>query len=175
MSREFPILVDIALGPKSGLREVMTQMNVPEHQWLPFLLQDRVLAQRFSETGAQADFDALIALTGGKEAQGAFDALYASEDWQAVTGLFALASKTAADEAFRVHFFNPYRSAIERSINHPLMGVYPLSWAYKAAREWARFLFENHTLGINLGMAPAVALHNLVDAQNVAIDRKSVV
>jgi hypothetical protein len=169
LSREFPILVDIALGPKSGLREVMTQMNVPEHQWLPFLLQDRVLAQRFSETGAQADFDALIALTGGKEAQGAFDALYASEDWQAVTGLFALASKTAADEAFRVHFFNPYRSAIERSINHPLMGVYPLSWAYKAAREWARFLFENHTLGINLGMAPAVALHNLVDAQNVAM------
>lgn len=99
----------------------------------------------------------------------ALNALYASEEWAVITSLWSIASRTASDDAFRVHFFNPYRSAFERSINHPLLGVYPASWAYKAAREWIKFLFDNDTIhGLHLGMTPVVAINNLVDAQNQA-------
>jgi hypothetical protein len=167
LRREFPSLIRAA--GVDGFEQVMKEAGVAERDWLPHLLEDRVLATKFANSGAQSDFEALIAHAGGVEQQGKYDALYASEEWQAITGLFALADKTASDEAFRVHFFNPYRSAFERSINHPLLGVYPVSWAYKAAREWVRFLYENRTFnGLRLGMAPAVAMNSIVRAQNVA-------
>lgn len=166
LRRQFPQLLHAA--GQDGFAEVMNGLNIPERDWLPFLLRDRELATDFHNSGTPEAFQALLDHT-GSDARGKFDELYASEDWAAITGLFAIAGRTASDEAFRVHFFNPYRSAIERSLNHPLTGIYPLSWAYKAARQWMSFLYENRTIPeLRLGMAPAVAINSIVRAQNIA-------
>jgi hypothetical protein len=165
LRREFPILLKAA--ELDGLAEVLgKQLHIPERNWSIFLMRDRELASAFAASGHPDDLAALLAHS-GDDVRGQFDALYASEEWQTLTGLWAIADRTAADDAFRVHFFNPYRSALERSLNHPLLGVYPLSWAYKAAREWAKFLFDNRTIaGLRLGMTPAVGLNHITRAQN---------
>lgn len=168
LRRDFPAL--IRASGLTGFEDVMHQLKVPERNWLPFLMEDRELAQRFSSSGHPDDLAKLLAHGGDDAAaRGKFDELYASEDWATITGLWSLADRAAADDAFRVHFFNPYRSALERSLNHPLIGIYPLSWALKAAREWTKFLYDNHTFaGLRLGMTPAVALNQIVRAQNAA-------
>jgi len=166
LRRDFPSL--IRASGLDGFEAVMHELKVPERNWLPFLMEDRELAQAFSSSGHPDDLIKLMA-HGGDSAgvRGAFDELYASEDWATLTSLWAISDRVAADDAFRVHFFNPYRSALERSLNHPLVGIYPLSWAYKAAREWMRFLYANQTIaGLRLGMTPAVALNHIVRAQN---------
>lgn len=165
LRREFPLLVRAA--GLDGLANVLgRQLRIPERNWAPFLMRDRELASAFAASGHQDDLLALLAHS-GDDARGVFDELYASEEWATLTGLWAVADRTAADDAFRVHFFNPYRSAFERSLNHPLLGFYPLSWAYKAAREWMRFLYDNRTIaGLRLGMSPAVALAQISRAQN---------
>ena len=97
------------------------------------------------------------------------DALYSSTDYQTLTTLWRQSLKAAQDEAFGTHFFNPYRSWFERSLNHPMFGIYPLSWSLKAAREWARFLFDNRILGngtIRLGMTPAIAMTEWIRTLN---------
>jgi hypothetical protein len=99
-------------------------------------------------------------------------AIYKSEDWAAVDVLMRTAAKSAASESFGVHFFGSYRSALERSINHPLLGVYPASWAYKSVKEWARFLYDNRTFGqgqVRLGMFPMVAINELIGQVNIAV------
>jgi hypothetical protein len=167
MRRDFPFLLQAA-GLDDLAHLLGRELGLPERDWLPFLMEDRLRATDFANSGSPEAFQHLVDLA-GPDARGEFDALYASEEWGAFTGLLAIAEKSAADDAFRVHFFNPNRSAIERSLNHPLMGVYPLSWAYKAAREWMRFLYENRTIPeLRLGMSPAVAMNSLVRAQNIA-------
>lgn len=166
--RQFPQLV--RANGYSGLEAVFNQLGVPERNWLPFLMEDRELATAFANSAtpeeAAGAFADLIAHS-GREPRGQFDALYASEEWAALTSLVAIADRTAADDAFRLHFFNPYRGAVERSLNHPVLGIYPLSWAYKTARNWMSFLYDNHTIhGLRLGMAPAVAINHIVRAQN---------
>ena len=92
--------------------------------------------------------------------------IYASEDWQATEGLLKIAAIAAQREAFGVHYFGQARSTLERSINHPLLGMYPASWAYKAAKEWIRFLYDNKMFGdgaLRLGMAPAVAIQSMTN------------
>lgn len=50
--------------------------------------------------------------------------------------------RDANDVANRIHFYNPRRSAFERSLNHPYLGFYPLSYmAGKVVPEFARALF----------------------------------
>jgi hypothetical protein len=50
--------------------------------------------------------------------------------------------RDANDVANRIHFYNPKRSAFERSLNHPYLGLYPLSYmAGKVVPEFARALF----------------------------------
>ena len=48
----------------------------------------------------------------------------------------------ALEEANRVHYFNPDRSFFERTINHPVLGVYPYSYMFhKILPEAVKFLF----------------------------------
>jgi hypothetical protein len=166
MKQDFPTLLRVA--GLEGVEEVLRSLNIPEGEWAPFLLHDRELAAEWHQTGDPEALQKLIEWS-GPDQRAQFDELYASEEWSVITGLWAINARTAADTAFRVHFFNPYRSAFERSINHPFLGVYPASWAYKAAREWAKFLYDNRAFGdgtLRLGMSPAVALANIVRAQN---------
>lgn len=167
MRRDFPTLLE-ASGADGAIR-VFEDLGIPERDWLPFLLEDRALAERFSVSGHPDDLQKLLDHAGGPDLQGEFDELYASDEWTTITGLMAVNIRTAEADAFGVHFFNPYRSAIERSLNHPLTGIYPLSWSLKAARQWVKFLYDNETIaGLNIHMVPAVALAQIVRAQKTA-------
>ena len=151
-------------------------LGIPDAEMATFLLEDRRLLGRWFETGARDDFDALVMhgeryRPAGGRAE--LDSLYASEDWTDVMEILRLTGRTASDEAFGVHFFAPYRSSFERSINHPLLGVYPASWAYKVAKEWWRFLYDNEMIGLRLGMTPAVAIRHLQESQQVAFAQMS--
>jgi len=50
--------------------------------------------------------------------------------------------RNANDSANRIHFYNPKRSAFERSLNHPYLAFYPLSYMIgKVVPEFSRALF----------------------------------
>lgn len=159
---------------------VFSEMKIPEGRWMDFLLYDRHLLDRWLRTKARADFEALIEHAGtytGKADYAAtrqsLDELYTSPGFDTLLETLRLGMKAAQDEAYQVHFFTPYRSTFERSINHPLLGIYPASWAYKAAKEWIRFLYQNQTLGFRAGMVPAQVIRQIADAQAVAFAQQS--
>lgn len=55
---------------------------------------------------------------------------------------FRQSLKDANDAANRIHFYNPNRSAFERSLNHPYLAFYPLSYMVgKVVPEFSRALF----------------------------------
>ena len=167
MEREFPDL--LRASGNEGVIQVFKQLGIREDRWARWLLEDRKLMGDWMEKGTQESWDAMTAHAGGEPTRQNFDDLYASPQWQTISALWMLNAKTAADEAFQTHFFAPYRSAFERGINHPVLGIYPASWAYKAAREWGKFLFDNRTFDdLHLGMAPAQAIATITRAQATA-------
>lgn len=161
----------LRLSGNDGEIRLFKQLGIPEQRWLDWLIKDRVLARKWTNSRSQADWDALLAHAPGDNAalRAGFNDFYASEEWASLSALIATGLEAGGETAFGVHFFNAYRSPLERSLNHPVLGIYPLSWALKAAREWGKFLFDNKTLGINLGMAPAQAIASLVHAQAAAV------
>lgn len=155
--------------------QILRDLKVPERSWSDFLLEDRVRLQEVSDAGGaphawQRLFDHAEQFRGAApESAAELDALYASPEWNVVSSLWLLAERAARDEAYGTHFFSKYRSAGARSINHPLLGIYPAAWSYKVAREWFKFLYDNHAFGegtLRLGMAPAVAISHIEDEQN---------
>ena len=160
----------------TGVERVFREVAGPENQWADWLVQDRQLLDDWitartsgTDEEAAAALDRLTAHAGGDEQRAAVNDLYDSEDWATVSGLWALNLKGNGEEAFGTHFFDQYRSPLLRGINHPVLGVYPASWALKTAREWTRFLFQNHSFGqeLHLGMTPAVAIQNVARSQAV--------
>lgn len=155
--------------------KIFNDLKVPDGKMADFLVADRALASRFKDTGSRADWEALVQHANQYLGKGALETerlgleeLYASPEFDVMLETWRLALKAAEDESYGVHFFSPYRSTFERSINHPIFGIYPASWSFKVAKEWYRFLYQNTTLGIRLGMAPAKILQNLTQAQAVA-------
>jgi hypothetical protein len=153
----FPAL--LRASGNDGLVQVFHDLHIPEKNWAPWLLEDRGLLDGWLNTKAPEDLAKLLDHAGSDADRAAFNELYASPEWEVLTSLWAINLQSARDEAFGVHFFSPYRSALERSINHPVLGIYPASWTIKAAREWSKFMFDNRTFGeLRLGMAPAQAI-----------------
>jgi hypothetical protein len=167
MSDEFPHL--LAASGNERVAGIFRELGIPEKDWATWMLKDRELLDEFAaapEAGRAAAFEKMIAHAGNDATRADFDELYASPTWDVITNLWGLNAKATQLEAFGVHFFRPYRSAFGRSINHPLLALYPAAWAYKAAREWAKFLYDNRTFGeLRLGMAPAVALSQINHTQ----------
>ncbi|HEY6013487.1 MAG TPA: hypothetical protein VIU37_05760, partial [Candidatus Limnocylindrales bacterium] len=168
---EFPRVV-----AGTGVEQVFREVAGPENQWADWLVQDRALLDdwlkaKTSGTPEQeaAALDALTAHAGGDELRSAVDDLYASDEWAVISSLWAINLRGNGEEAFGTHFFDQYRSPLLRSINHPVLGVYPASWAIKTAREWAKFLFDNRAFGteLRLGMQPAVAISEVARSQAV--------
>ena len=175
VERDFPAL--LKASGNDGIIEMFQQLrtkyglHVAEDRWARWLLEDRQLLDNWLNVrgtpGDETAFKALLDHAGSEKQRGQWDALYQSEDWQTLNALWSINLASARDEAFGVHFFSPYRSALERSLNHPVLGIYPASWALKAAREWARFMFDNRTFGgLRLGMAPAQAIATLAQQQS---------
>lgn len=149
------------------------ELKVPHDQITRYHLEARTLYEKWVRSGATEDLDALASFAGkynGKIMESADElrAFYDSEDWQVLSDLWLINARVASQDAFTTHFFSSYRSALERSLNHPLFGIYPLSWAYKAGREWALFMFNNRMLGLKIGMTPAVAIKHIQEQENKA-------
>ena len=53
---------------------------------------------------------------------------------------FLAAFEKSAQQAFETHFFQSNRNVVARSLNHPYLGFYPLSYYTKVVKEFARFL-----------------------------------
>ena len=159
---------------KNRAAEVLDELGVPEREWVKFLTVDRSKMQRWVDTGGDAaafrEMEAWSEQYRVRNAAGApeLDAFYASPEFEAMSSLWALGVRAAQDEAFGIHYFAPYRSLFGRSINHPLLAVYPAAWAFKVAKEWFKFLYDNQMFGerLSIGMAPAVLIRKIEESQN---------
>jgi hypothetical protein len=159
---------------KNRAVEVLEELGVPEREWVRFLTVDRSKMQRWVDTGgdpaAFREMEAWSEQYRVRNAVGApeLDAFYGSPEFEAMSSLWAMGVRAAQDEAFGIHYFAPYRSLFGRSINHPLLAVYPAAWAFKVAKEWFRFLYDNSMFGdrLSIGMAPAVIIRQIEEAQN---------
>lgn len=153
------------------------KVGVPDEKMVAYLIEDRKLLMRWLKTESRTDFDRLVMHSDKYKAGGTreeLDSLYAKPEWNDMMEVLRMTMRQASDEAFGVHFFNPHRSSFERSINHPLLGVYPASWAYKVTKEWWRFLYNNDMIsGFRLGMAPAQYIANLQRQQSIAFAQNS--
>lgn len=173
--RELPIIIK-ARDPRA-YKILSEDLKVPDDQMARFIAEDRVLYGKWQH--GKISFEELLAHSNKyikKEVdeveEAALKAMYETEDWKVIDTLMRVASMSAQAEAFGTHFFGTYRSALERSINHPLLGIYPASWMYKAAKEWGKFLYDNRTFGhgsLRLGMYPAVAMNELVKNVNMTV------
>lgn len=148
------------------------ELKVPDNRMAEFIAEDRSLYQRWQdgEITMQDLMDHTAKFNAGQLEQltPKLEAFYASPEYAALEGMLRIGAKTAQTEAFGVHYFGSYRSSFERSLNHPVLGVYPASWAIKAGKEWFQFLFENKTFGggaLHLGAAPAAFLQQVVHQQ----------
>lgn len=66
--------------------------------------------------------------------------------------------------AFQTHFFNPQRGWLERSLNHPYLGLYPLSYMWgKVLPEFMRFLVKR-PFGVDAPLVGAVNLERVQQA-----------
>jgi hypothetical protein len=86
--------------------------------------------------------------------------------------LMQLASSTMNDkwrDAYRLHYFNQSRTMLERSINHPMFGLYPASFMWgKVAPELVRFIAQRP-----FGMKTGAGLRTLTNVQSaVAMQRE---
>jgi hypothetical protein len=79
-----------------------------------------------------------------------------------------IALQRAEEEAFRTHFYKRGRSVLERSINHPYLGLYPASYMWgKVLPELMRFLVKK-PFGIDApfaGMAMANHVWNAIQLE----------
>lgn len=106
------------------------------------------------EAASQAANVEAAALKGGTAASGGAVKLSEAERiaaetvWQAFRDSFRVASQ----RAFKTHYFNTQRGWLERTINHPYLGIYPASYMWgKVLPEFARFLIKR-PFGINAPM-----------------------
>ena len=85
--------------------------------------------------------------------------------WQGFRAAFEETSR----QAFKTHYFNPRRGWLERSINHPYLGIYPVSYMYgKVLPEFARFLLVR-PFGLRAPLVGYSALHKLQQAVVIRI------
>jgi hypothetical protein len=172
--RELPLIIKDR--DPEAYRVLTEVLKIPDDQIARFIVDDRILYGRWQRGNATLEDLIRHSNSFAKQADRVDDAtmqaIYATEDWKALDTLMRVASLSAQAEAFGTHYFGSYRSALERSINHPLLGIYPASWAYKSAKEWVAFLYDNRTFGhgqLRLGMFPAVAVNSLIKQVNMTV------
>ena len=75
-----------------------------------------------------------------------------------------MAFQRAEEEAFRVHYYKRGRSWLERSVNHPYLGMYPVSYMWgKVLPEMVRFL-TNKPFGQNAPFAGLQMANHVYEA-----------
>lgn len=114
-----------------------------------FVSRERVPADALEVLGADGKWHPLAPVA--PEAAGA----PMSHDMETVWQAFRESFRQVSEQAFKTHYFNPRRGFLERTINHPYLGIYPASYMWgKVLPEFARFLLKR-PFGLN---APLVGL-----------------
>lgn len=109
---------------------------------------------------AEAFIQERMALASGDidEAMAVFDAakpVINGHDMETVWQAFRESFRATSEQAFKTHYFSPTRGFLERTVNHPYLGIYPASYMWgKVLPELARFLVKR-PFGLN---APLVGL-----------------
>jgi hypothetical protein len=119
--------------------------------WIEKLGTDdpRVITQAFlkerltlieGQKGLDFEMAALRSENAARIARGEASLLPTVED-QVVANAFEYAMRKASTQAYKTHFYNPSRGWLERTLNHPYLGLYPLSYMWgKVVPEFTRFL-----------------------------------
>lgn len=116
-------------------------------------LQERMALASGNMDEAMAVFDAAKPIMNGHDAETV---------WQAFRESF----RQSSEQAFKTHYFNPTRGFLERTINHPYLGIYPASYMWgKVLPEFARFLLVR-PFGLN---APLVGYAALTRVQQTVL------
>ena len=117
------------------------------------------------EAASQAANVKVGVLNGGSAASGGamkVEGALPSSASDIVLQAFKDSFREASNRAFQTHFFNPQRGWLERTLNHPYLGLYPLSYMWgKVLVEFSRFLIKR-PFGMN---APGLGLANLERVQ----------
>jgi hypothetical protein len=89
---------------------------------------------------------------------------FASADEETVWAAFRESLRQTSQQAFKTHFFDPRRGWLERSLNHPYLGLYPLSYMWgKVLPEFARFLLKR-PFGLNAPLVGYAAFERVQQA-----------
>ena len=116
-------------------------------------IADMFIRERFAL--ASGNIDEAMAVV--DNARPALEGLDAEIVWQGFRESFRQASL----QAFKTHYFNPRRGWLERTINHPYLGIYPISYMWgKVVPEFARFLLKR-PFGIDAPLTGMAALGRL--------------
>ncbi len=135
----------------------------------------KTMTEAYGTTDARLIADNFIrermALTSGDldEALRTFDAakpILNGHDEETVWQAFRESFRQSSEQAFKTHYFNPTRGFLERTINHPYLGIYPASYMWgKVLPEFARFLVKR-PFGLN---APLVGIEAYQRVQQTVI------
>jgi hypothetical protein len=97
--------------------------------------------------------------------------------WDAQEYMLAEAARqawvAAEEEAYRVHFFKRGRTWLERSLNHPYLGMYPLSYMWgKVLPELLRFLVRK-PFGVDAPFAGVAMANHVYNAVQLELNTDS--
>lgn len=123
----------------------------------PRLIADKFLTERMALTSG--DLEEVTKAFDAAKPAGAFEGPAGETVWQAFRDSF----RQSSAQAFKTHFFTPERGWLERSVNHPFLGLYPLSYMLKVASEFSRFLLAR-PFGLKAPLAGAAALERTQQA-----------
>jgi hypothetical protein len=121
------------------------------------LITQAFLRERTAQTGGS--LKAALATFDGARGAG-FEGAAMETVWNA----FRFSFEKSSTVAFRTHYFSTSRSFLERSINHPYLGLYPASYMWgKVLPEFARFLILR-PFGRNAPLAGMAAWQKVQEA-----------
>jgi hypothetical protein len=103
--------------------------------------------------GQRLNFETAVARGGTAVSGGAIRAsaaaTFPTADAETVWQAFRESLRATSQQAFKTHFFDARRGWLERSVNHPYLGLYPMSYMWgKVLPEFARFLLKR-PFGLN--------------------------
>lgn len=117
--------------------------------------------------GQQLNREAGIAQGGSVESGGAVKASAPKAAWNADTETIYQAWRyglqRTAQVAKQTQYFREGRGWLERGLNHPFLGLYPLSYATKVMMEFGRFLLKR-PFGLNAPLVGAAAMNKFQQA-----------
>lgn len=121
-------------------------------------------ARAVSQAFMAERFDLIDPAAALRRFDGIMPKTFASADEETVWQAFRESLRATSQQAFKTHYFDARRGWLERSINHPYLGLYPASYMWgKVLPEFARFLLVR-PFGLNAPLLGARAYQRVQEA-----------